>query len=178
MESLVLAGAFDRLGERRQLLWDLTEAFDLVHRPQPPLPLLHSPDERAKLSPLSPERKLALTFGATGVTGGFHLTLAKHDAFTKAGCIPYRELWGKTGGAKVKVGGLVADGVRRPPTAKGTSFLQLDGPDGIIDIVIPIKVYETRREEVHSLFLVVEGTLQKRGPTITVVAQKAFSLQS
>jgi DNA polymerase III alpha subunit len=121
VEALVLVGAFDRLGERRQLLWDLAEAFDIVQRPQPTLPLLDSPDEKAVLSPLSPERKLALTFRATGVTGGLHLTSAKREAFTKAGCTPYRE-----------------------------SF--------------------------HSLFLVVEGVLQKRGPTLTVMAQKASSL--
>ncbi len=47
VEALVLAGALDHLGERRQLLWDLAEAYRLAKRPRE-LPL-RSPDEQARL---------------------------------------------------------------------------------------------------------------------------------
>jgi error-prone DNA polymerase len=174
MENLVIAGAFDSLGERRQLIWDLAEAFDLTRRPTPML--FDVPDERAQMRPMPPERKLALTFATTGVTAGPHLVEMRRDAFTKAGCVPYRELLKLRSGAKVRVGGLVADGLRRPPTAHGTSFLRLEQPEGLLDVVVSPKVYGECREALHSAFLVVEGTLQRNGPTLTVVAQKVECL--
>jgi error-prone DNA polymerase len=175
IEALILAGAFDSLGERRQLLWDLAEALDIARRPQPTL-LPDSPDERAAMPPMFPEQKLALTFATTGVTAGPHLVSIRRDAFTKAGCAPYRELWKLKNGARVKIGGLVADGLRRPPTAKGTSFIRLEDPDGIIDVIVPPPVYAACREALRSAFMVVEGVLQRQGPTVSVLAQKIMML--
>jgi error-prone DNA polymerase len=111
--------------------------------------------------------KLALTFATTGVTAGPHLISIRRDAFTKAGCVPYRELWKLKSGAKVKVGGLVADGLRRPPTAKGTSFVRLEEPDGIVDVIVPPPVYAACREALRSAFMVVEGVLQRQGPAVS-----------
>src|SRR6185436_1306624 len=136
--ALILAGAFDSVGERRQLLWDLAEAFDITRRPSPTL--FDIPDERAHMRPMPPERKLALTFATTGVTAGPHLVAARRDAFTKARCVPYPNLLKLRTGATVKAGGLVADGLRRPPTANGMSFLRLEQPEGIIDIVVSPQV--------------------------------------
>ncbi|MBI3361422.1 MAG: DNA polymerase III subunit alpha, partial [Chloroflexi bacterium] len=173
VESLVLAGAFDSLGERRQLLWDLAEAFEIARRPKshPPLPFFDVPDERATMPPMDVEQKVALTFASTGVTAGPHLVELRRDAFTRAGCVPYRQLLKLRTGAKVKVGGLVADGLRRPPTAKGTSFIRLEEQDGLIDVIIPLAVYAECREALRAAFVVVEGTLQRRGAVVTIVAQ-------
>jgi error-prone DNA polymerase len=173
-EYLVLAGAFDSFGERRQTLWDLAEAFEIARRP-PALPL-EVPDEQPSLLPMAPEQKLALTFAATGVTAGPHLVGLRRDAFTRAGCLLYRQLWKMRNGAKVRVGGLVADGLRRPPTAKGVGFLRLDTPEGLIDVVVSPQVFETYREALHSAFLVVEGTLRKQPTTLTVTAERIAAL--
>lgn len=172
IEALILAGAFDSLGERRKMLWDLAEAFEIARRSQPTLPHLDSPDEQAALLPMPPERKLALTFAVAGVTAGPHLVSIRRDAFTKAGCVPYRELWKLKNGARVKVGGLVADGLRRPPTANGTSFIRLDTPDGMIDVIVPPPVYGECREALRSAFIVVEGILQRQPVVVTVLAEK------
>src|SRR5579859_4881712 len=133
VESLVLAGAFDTFGERRQLLWDLAEAFEVARRPAPQL-ALDVPDERARMLPMTAEQKLMRAFASTGVTAGPHLIELRRDAFTRANCQPFRELAKLRAGVKVKVGGLVADGLRRPPTSKGTSFLRLEDPDGMVDV--------------------------------------------
>jgi error-prone DNA polymerase len=169
-EYLILAGAFDTFGERRKMLWDLAEAFEIARRP-PTLPLA-LPDEQPSLLPMAPEQKLALTFAATGVTAGPHLVALRRDAFTRAGCLPYRQLWKMRNGAKVRVGGLVADGLRRPPTAKGVGFLRLDTPEGLIDVVVSPEVFARCREALHAAFLVVEGTLRKQPTTLTVTAEK------
>jgi error-prone DNA polymerase len=173
-EYLVLAGACDAFGERRQVLWDLAEAFEIALRP-PALPL-EVPDERPSLLPLAPEQKLALTFASTGLTAGPHLVELRRDAFTRAGCLPYRQLWKMRNGARVRVGGLVADGLRRPPTAKGMGFLRLDTPDGLIDVVVSPQVFESCREALHTAFLVVDGTLRKQPTTLTVTAEQISTL--
>jgi len=174
VESLVVAGAFDAFGERRQLLWDLAEVFDLVYRPAPQL-ALDIPDEHPALAPMEPERRLLRAFAATGVTAGPHLTELRRDAFARAGCLPYRELE-KLRGGKVRVGGLVADGLRRPPTAKGTSFIRVEMPEGLVDVVVPPAVYAECREALRSVFVVVEGTLRRNGPVLSVTARVVRNL--
>ncbi len=109
-------------------------------------------------------------FAAIGVTAGMHLTEVRRDAFTRAGCVPYKQL---RLGAKVKVGGLVADEVRRPLAAKGSAFIRLEDPDRIMDI-IPELVYLEHREACHSALLVVEGVLRQQYLTVAVVTRKVM----
>jgi error-prone DNA polymerase len=177
VENLVLAGALDSFGERRQLLWDLAEAFDLARRPAttPQLPLA-VPDEQSVLAPMPADVKLMRTFAATGVTAGAHLVEVRRDAFARAGCLPYRELQKLRSGARVTAGGLVADGLRRPPTAKGTSFIRLEQPEGLVDVIVPPAVYAECRAALRGLFVVVEGVLQRNGPVLSVLARKVRAL--
>lgn len=175
VEALILAGAFDAFGERRQLLWDLAEAFDVARRPAPQL-ALDLPDERAVMPPMTEEQKLMRTFAATGVTAGMHLVDIRRDAFARAGCLSYRELQKQRAGTRVKAGGLVADGLRRPPTAKGTSFIRLEDSDGLVDVIVPREVYSECRAALRSVFIVVEGTLQRNGPVLSVLAKQITAL--
>ncbi len=175
MENLVLAGALDAFGERRQLLWDLAEAFELAQRPAPQLPLA-VPDERAALAPMPADLKLMRTFAATGVTAGPHLAEIRRDAFARAGCLPYRELQRLRSGASVKAGGLVADGLRRPPTARGTSFIRLEEAEGLVDVIVPPAVYAECRAALREVFVVVEGVLQRNGPVLSILARQVCAL--
>jgi error-prone DNA polymerase len=175
VEWLILAGAIDSFGERRQLLWNLAEAFDMVHRPER-LPL-EIPDEQATFAPMTAEQRLLSTFAATGVTAGMSLSEVRRDAFTKAGCLPLRKLRYVRVGAKVKVGGLIADGIRRPPTAKGVAFARLEDPDGIIDVIIPQEVYLEYREALRSAFVIVEGVVKSQGVTVSVTARRMEALR-
>lgn len=171
VEHLVLAGAFDGLGERRSLLWDVASAFELVKRPPTaPLPFI-VPDEKPALRPMSPTQKVSLTFAATGVTGDMHLVELRRDAFTRAGCLTLPELRRMRTGSRVRVGGLVADGLRRPPTAKGTAFIRLEQPDGLIDVIVPAEVYAACRAELRSPFVAIDGVLQRVQPVPSVLAR-------
>ena len=107
-----------------------------------------------------------------------HLAEVRRDAFTRAGCLSYRELSTARlrSGARVKAGGLVADGLRRPPTAKGTSFIRLEDADGLVDVIVPPAVYAECREALRSAFVVVEGTLQRNGPVLSIVAKRVTAL--
>jgi len=176
VESLILAGAFDSFGDRRALLWELAEAFEIAQRANQ-LPLFDRQPERPRLNPVSPGERALLTFRQTGVTGGPHLVALRRDAFTQAGCVPLRELRKRRDGARVTVGGLVADGIRRPPTAKGTAFLRLDEPEGIVDVIVPAAVFQAFRAVLlSSAFLVIEGRLRKQAATVSVTAERVTAL--
>ncbi len=137
---------------------------------------LEIPGERVTLAPFTAEQRVAHTFAATGVTAGPHLVKVRRDAFTRAGCLPLRELRRQRNGATVRVGGLVADGLRRPPTANGVGFIRLEAPEGMIEVIIPPEVYAACREALRMGFLVVEGALQKQPTMLAVVAQRVEAL--
>ena len=85
VEALVLAGALDHFGERRQLLWDLAEAYRLMKRPRE-LPL-RSPDEQAQLLPMNRTERLMTAYAATAMRIAADLTELRRDAFTRAGAL-------------------------------------------------------------------------------------------
>ncbi len=120
VEALVLSGALDYLGERRQLLWDIAEAFRLAKRPRE-LKLV-IPDERATLPRMDDTTRLSMTFAFIGTSLDGHLTELRRDAFTKAGATSISELPRLKHGQVVKVGGLIV-ARQHPPTAKGFAFL-------------------------------------------------------
>jgi error-prone DNA polymerase len=174
IEWLIMAGAFDSFGERRQVLWDLAEALDLAQRP--PSLALEVPDEQAELAPMTEAQRLLATFAAAGVTAGPHLTFSRRDAFIKAGCQSLHQVRRLRIGARVKIGGLIADGVRRPPTARGTAFIRLEQAEGLFDVILPEKVYLANYDALRGAFVIIEGILQKNHYVPAIVARRVFPL--
>ena len=80
-------------------------------------------------------------------------------------------------GCKVWVGGVVVS-AQRPPTAKGTTFLALEGEGGLINVVLKQKVYKVSQKALKSPFAVVEGRLQRRGEAISVLAREVITLEA
>ncbi len=169
VETLVLAGALDYLGERRRLLWDMAEAYRLARRPRE-LPL-HSPDERPRLKPMDKPTRLSTAFAMTGVSLEGHLTLLRRDAFTRAEARSIKDLPTLRNGQRVKIGGVVV-AHQHPPTAKGYGFLAVEDPDGMVNVVIAPGVYAKCREAIHGAFVIVDGILQKDHGAINVVARE------
>ena len=169
VEALVLAGALDYLGERRQLLWDIAEAYHLARRP-PELPL-KSREARVRMPPMSARTRMTTTFAATGVSLDAHLTTLRQDAFTRAGACPIGRLTTLRDGQSVRIGGLVA-ARQRPPTAKGVCFLAVEDPDGIANVVVLPEVYARCRQAVRSAFVLVDGVVQRQHGAIHIVARE------
>lgn len=167
IEALVLSGALDYMGERRQLLWDVAEAYRLARRP-PELPV-KSRDEQVILPPMDAQTRLAASFAFTGVSLEAHLTATRRDAFTRAGARPIRELPHLKHGQKVKIGGLIV-ARQHPPTAKGFCFLAVEDPDGMVNVVVPPDVYTRCRQAIHSAFVVVDGVIQQDHGAVNVLA--------
>jgi error-prone DNA polymerase len=173
VEELVLAGGLDYLGERRQLLWDLAEAYHLARRPAG-LPL-EIPGERVNLPPMDAHTRMATTFAATGVSIEGHLTALRRDMFTRAGARSIGELPRLKHGQAVRIGGLIV-ARQRPPTAKGVCFLAVEDADGMVNVVVSPEVYDRCRPAVHAAFVLVEGVLDKRHKAINVVAREIVQL--
>ncbi len=76
-----------------------------------------------------------------------------------------------------KVGGVIIS-AQLPPTAKGTTFLALEGEGGLINVVLKQKVYEVSQKALKSPFVVVEGKLQRRGQAISVLAREVITLEA
>ncbi len=176
MEALVLAGALDRFGERRQLLWDLVAAFEQVEHPGQFAVL--SPDERASMRPMTKDERTGSTFAETGVTVDRHLSDVYWLAFQRANCLRLRDVQRRAIGAGVRVGGVVADGLRTPPTAHGAGFIQLEDADGMMDVIIPARLLEdgALRRVLRNAYVVVDGRLQAKGAVTTVLAERIQSL--
>jgi DNA polymerase III alpha subunit len=95
------------------------------------------------------------------------------DAF---GAVPSRQLATAPNNGRIKVAGLVL--VRqRPGTASGVIFMTLEDETGIANIVVWPRVFETfRRIVLTSRLIGIEGTLQREGLVIHVIAERAVDL--
>ena len=185
VEALVLSGALDYLGERRQLLWDIAEAFRLAKRPRE-LKLV-TPDERATLPRMDETTRLSTTFAFTGSSLDGHLTELRRDAFTKAGAISISELSKLKHGQAVKIGGLIV-ARQHPPTAKGFAFLAVEDPTGMVNVVLSPDVYAASREALHGAFVLIEGLKVQKdhratphcthavGASVNVIAKRMAAL--
>lgn len=176
MESLVLAGALDPFGERRQLLWDLAAAFEEAARPGQMA--LRSPDEQAQMEEMTANERTLTTFGETGVTVDRHLADIYWAAFQRAKCLRLTEVQRRPLGTRVRVGGVVADGLRTPPTAKGAGFIRLEAADGMMDVIIPAALLEGNaiRRTLRNAYVVVDGRIQAKGAILSLVAERIQSL--
>ncbi len=176
VEGLIWAGAFDAWGvPRRQLLWELKTALDAAGRP-PELPISAPQDGRPRFAFLSPRGRLWTEIAHTGVSAREHPTSLVSDRLRAMRVTPSRSMPELRDGQNVSVGGVIVSR-QRPPTANGVAFLALEDQGGLINVVIRPEIYEESREALQSSFVVVEGTLQKRGEVISVLARKVIALQ-
>jgi error-prone DNA polymerase len=179
LEALILAGACDGFGDREKVLWELTKALEVATRPQSALPMFDDDtrEEQPNLQPMSPAQKVVYTFQQTGYSVEMHLTELRRDDFRRAGCQTYAEVKRLRFGSPVKIGGMVMDGLRRPPSAGGLGFIRLEDSDGLYDVTVPIEVYERDWQALRHLpMLVVEGRLQRVWPMVTVVAARVVAV--
>jgi error-prone DNA polymerase len=80
-------------------------------------------------------------------------------------------------GARCRVSGLVV-ARQRPQTAKGFIFVLMEDEAGMINVIVRPDVYDRCRAAVRGEpFLLVEGTLQKDGATMNVIAEEVEALK-
>jgi len=125
---------------------------------------------------LSERERLWAEVSYTGMTSQAHLVTLVSEKMRAMGVMPSRELAGLQDGVKVWVGGVVVSR-QRPPTAKGMAFLALEDEGGLTNVVLRPEVYEADRKALRSVFVVVEGELQRRGGAINVLAKRVIAVK-
>ena len=105
-----------------------------------------------------------------------HLVSLVAGQLKSIGATPSQELAEMSNGARVWVGGVIVSH-QRPPSAKGVAFLALEDEGGLINVVLKPAVYEANRKPLRSIFVVVEGKLQRKGKGINVLAQRVIPIE-
>ena len=182
LSRLAEADAFGSLDlTRRQALWAVKGLGP------PPLPLFAAAEARHGDGVAGLEPAVALPAAGLGeeVSDDYRflrLSLKVHplallrDTLSQRGIVPSERLAKLANGKRVSVAGLVL--VRqRPGTAKGVIFATLEDETGVANIIVWPPVFERyRRTVLGSRLLSVEGTLQREGLVIHVIAKSVSDL--
>ncbi|HEU5434358.1 MAG TPA: hypothetical protein VFU81_21980, partial [Thermomicrobiales bacterium] len=180
-EHLVAVGAADGFGlGRREALWQLglfipPRAFGGGRAQRDPgrqLALALPVDaDMVALPPTTAWERMAIDYQTLGLSPRYH-PLGLLRPHLPAGIVATTELERLPDGMPVVVVGLVVCR-QRPGTAKGVTFLLLEDEHGLANVIIAPALYEARRPIVRGEpFLIVAGTLQRRGATINILARR------
>jgi error-prone DNA polymerase len=172
IENLIMVGAMDCWGKpRRELVWELgTVRYDEGEMDLSP------PLEEIDLPQLSQAEELRAEYGILGLPVGDQVMALYRPELEKLGVLTSKQLEGKRNGEKVKVAGMAV--VRqRPPTAKGFVFITLEDEEGLMNVIVRPDVYERYYRTIrNSLLMIVEGTVQRQGGLINVLAEGAVGM--
>jgi error-prone DNA polymerase len=178
LETLARADAFRSMGlDRREALWAVKGL------PSQPLPLfVAAGEEEQGGEPAAALPAMRIGEHVAEDYRALHLSLKKHPMallrgmMDRASYLPSARLAGIENDTRVKVAGLVL--VRqRPGTASGVIFATLEDETGVANIIIWPKTFERYRKTVlTSSLLGVEGTMQRQGIVIHVIAHRLVDL--
>ena len=179
LEALATAGAFDSLPEiarssggrstRRQALWAAGAAAQVADDRLPGI----ITGIRSPPLPGMSDRELALAdLWSTGVAPGGHPTRFHRHELDAFGILRSAQLPEQTSGDRIMVAGVVTHR-QRPATAQGTTFLNLEDEDGLINVVVSRGCWR-RHEQVAltAVALIVRGRVEIVEGVINVVADK------
>jgi error-prone DNA polymerase len=172
LENLVLAGAFDHLGcSREQLLWD---AYALTgDRRRPALDL---PEERPELPERPAHEGTQLDYAVLGFSLDHHMVEHYHLRLAALRVVPSDRLARCPEGKMIAVGGLVVCR-QRPGTARGFVFLTLEDRGGLVNVIVPPKIYEHYRDVLRNQPLIaVAGRVQHSHGLVNVIAERAVGV--
>ncbi|MFZ2358503.1 MAG: error-prone DNA polymerase [Anaerolineae bacterium] len=185
VENLIVAGALDGLqerergregeGGRRGMLWQLGlldyEETTLLGGQEPEAAPLELP-------PLAPLEAMAGELQMMGVSAGPHVMTHHRAAMQQAGVLSSRDLVRCHEGAVVWVAGQVTV-VQSPPTAKGFMFVTLEDEFGMVNVVVaPDVVARYRRVWRRTPLLAVQGSVQRQGPLVNLLALRPWPLRA
>ena len=175
LENLAIAGAFAPwYASRREAMWALRGIDEREARGELGA-LMDCEEPAARLE--SPARKELAAFDlwSTGVTPSGQVMEHFRTLLAEQRVVPAARLRSLPRNARCRAGGLVVTR-QRPGTAKGFVFLTLEDETGLVNVIVRPDVYEAFRRPIRcSSTLIVEGTLQKEGGCVDVLAQKIWS---
>jgi error-prone DNA polymerase len=170
---LAHAGALASLNlTRRAALWQVAK----IARPSGPLLASIPVDDPSPLPEMTREEETAADYETVQMTTGPHLIQHWREKLDACGILSAAQLTRLPDGERVRTAGAVI--VRqRPGTAKGFVFLTLEDETGLCQAIIRPNLFkENRAIVVGSGSLVVEGRLQKQDGTLSIKADRFWTL--
>ncbi|GAH01873.1 unnamed protein product, partial [marine sediment metagenome] len=134
--------------------------------------------EILKSSPFSLEEKVFLEMDLLDLTFSSHPLLIFRKALKKIERIKSGHLSTMAEGTIVKVAGIKVI-LHTPPTRSGQRviFLTLEDEEGLIDVTVFPSAQQLYAKDIFEAdFLLIEGGVQKHGPAVSIIADKAFDL--
>lgn len=169
LKHLATTGALSSLADHRHLAHWITAGIE----PAPgllrqaafdePLPQLAAPTEG---------ENLIADYASLGLTLGRHPLALLRSRLRRMRLITAEELQRLAHGRLARTAGIVTCR-QRPSTAKGVVFVTLEDETGYVNVVVWRDLVEKqRRELLSSSLLAVQGTVQREGKVIHLVAQR------
>jgi error-prone DNA polymerase len=113
-----------------------------------------------------------------GVSAGPHVMAHHRQRMQQAGVLSSRDLTRCYEGAVVWVAGQVTV-VQSPPTAKGFMFVTLEDEFGMVNVIVaPDVVARYRRVWRRTPLLAVQGSVQRQGPVVNLLALRPWPLRA
>ncbi len=193
IERLIRAGALDLLGRpRRELLWQLREVSGTTRgRPAGrslgatarvarrasgrPIDLRLPATAAPELPSIGELERLGDAYAVLSLDARSQVVGLFRDALGRLGAVSNSALAERSPG-RVRIGGLVVTR-QHPMTARGTVFLALEDETGMVNVTLWPAAWERLRGVVrrHALLL-VDGTLQRDGNVVNVIAREVRPL--
>jgi error-prone DNA polymerase len=183
LERLAWAGALDEvpLGaeeERRRTLWGVgvTGNGRRTDHGATQLSLPIEPPAPPRLEPLGEWGEVIADYRSTGMVLGRH-PMALMRPQLGAGLSSSADLGRVDDGATVQVAGMVV-ARQRPETAKGIVFMLIEDEVGVVNLIVPARVYDESRAVVRAAPLIrARGRLERREGTINVLVATIEELE-
>jgi error-prone DNA polymerase len=193
IERLIRAGALDSLERpRRELLWQLREVMGSSggridgrttrtaarasrHAVGRPIDLRLPATDAPELPPIGELERLGDAYAVLSLDARSQVIGLFRASLDRLGAVPNSALPTHPLG-RVRLGGLVVTR-QHPMTAKGTVFLALEDETGMVNVTLWPDTWARLRGVVrrHALLL-LDGTLQRDGDVVNVVAREIRSL--
>ena len=182
LERLAWAGGLDGIpagsgSERRESLWRVgVTANGRGSRGRRQLALPIEPPEPPPLEPLGDWGKLIADYRSTGIAFGEHPMELMRPGLDPE-LMRSADLEKVDDGSTVEVAGMVV-ARQRPGTAKGIVFMTLEDERGIVNVIVPKRVYERHRATVRSAVMVrARGRLERREGVVNVLVERVDPLE-
>jgi len=173
LELLAHAGALSAFGKtRREALWQVAK----VAREAGPLFSELPADDPSPLPEMSPVEETRADYATAEMTAGPHMLAHLRNGLARRGVTSAAQLSRRRDGETVTAAGAVI--VRqRPGTAKGFVFLTLEDETGMLQAIVRPDLFKQQRAVVvGSGALVVEGRLQKQDGSMSVRAERFWTI--
>jgi error-prone DNA polymerase len=169
LKCLAAAGALETLaGHRRRAHWAVAGVAAGGHI------LSGAPvsEEQPVLPSPSEGESLVADYASTGLTLGRHPLALLRPRLSHMRFFSAEDIRLLPAGSPVRAAGIVT-GRQRPGTASGTVFVTLEDETGYVNVIVwPHLVEVQRRELLGSKLMGVEGTLEREGEVMHLVAKR------